>query len=1289
MPRLDEDGNPIILDDEGNPVKKAKTVQVTAPAAPGQNVKPTVRTAGPVSRFFGGLNRTTVAPAAGAVGGVAGYYADHPIEATVGAGLSLGTIPMTRLMKNVFEGSQAASQEEWKKALELGTSRPAEGGLSGVGHGIAASVPLVGPAVAPEVDRMFQGDVAGGIGGIAGMVAQMILGNKIMSRMRGGTPEVPPPMAEVPPVVTPPVRPAPIVAPPVAAPPAPVQAAVPVAGGVTRRGFLKVAGAATAGAASPNSVVQAVTQATAPEVASLISPATITALIKADRLLSLTNPSGKFAGRAGVSISPRELMEAAAERQAANKQLQAVLSSIPPDQLDAANKVLGIPPSMADSVKPELASAMSELKKAGVQRWGFPKAVDRSHINYVTEMNDQILRGIDEVAKTANKLRRVGGDDLINAIKQAASQAGPAEYLPKSFTSSLPKNLRARANDLFYHYKTAHPDLVSAAESPIARANLADRLKQGFEDMLETPASVSPSQPPAPPRPALQPAEGVASAPHPASQPVEAPPAPALPEAPPTATSHPVEPLVSDLGNRLKELRPNASHVKGFSSLSEEAFGKAVGKPGQGVAHLDFDQILRESENRADIGKLSGAQREAAINHDAATRVVDATIHEAAHGPGLGHGPDFHARMKDLREAMGRGGYEAEVKKVRAAIEQHRGASSIARPSSPALPEAAPVQAAPPVETPPVAVKPGPPPRAVRPELPPEQKAIHDTANLNIAKRKLAEELAKPNPDPAAVEEFNSQVKFYSEPVGGGGTTPPAAGAGGGAGVPPRVPPASGGSAPRVPPTPPGGPTPPSSKSPDLPPVRMTLGERTGSGAIKKVEGAVEGTFGGIGPFKKFREAQQGDIQNLGKAVAKGISEFEGTDEAVGIRFQKDAETALAGLKSSLNTEYGELDAMVGSRGASGKFQKAMQPSTLLPKSFAKDALKQIKAESGLVASSISKELVEILEKVADAPERMTFKAMQGARSTLAGVVRKKGIGALSDKGGGIVKKLVQTIDTAMEEAAAKNPEILKKWRSLNARSKELHDVFDRSAVASMMEAAPEKVPGMIKGMSLEDIDRLHTVTPKETVGALQRRVVESIFDDATVGEAERHFLPEGVRELMGRKSSPDVKMKPDKLRKTLEDRYGIPKLERIFKDNPQGLKNVFKVLETAERVGHTKGSIIGAIANFRVLQKTGKAIMTMDPTELLEPAAIMASAKILSKLSTSTWGSSTLVEFLKASPGTAKYQFWSARMKEAVDKAEREGKAKSSPSAGPTRPPSGLRVPPSSPSQPQPGRRP
>lgn len=126
-----------------------------------------------------------------------------------------------------------------------------------------------------------------------------------------------------------------------------------------------------------------------------------------------------------------------------------------------------------------------------------------------------------------------------------------------------------------------------------------------------------------------------------------------------------VEGHIISLGNRLKELRPTANTVKGFRKLKEDAYGKATGKYGEGEAHLDFDQIKANAESSVDSRGLKGEARSKAIAHDIATKSIDATIHEAAHGPSKGHGADFEARMKDLRESMGRGEYEKLVRELR------------------------------------------------------------------------------------------------------------------------------------------------------------------------------------------------------------------------------------------------------------------------------------------------------------------------------------------------------------------------------------------------------------------------------------------------------------------------------------------------------------------------------------------------------------------------------------------------------------------------------------------------
>lgn len=131
----------------------------------------------------------------------------------------------------------------------------------------------------------------------------------------------------------------------------------------------------------------------------------------------------------------------------------------------------------------------------------------------------------------------------------------------------------------------------------------------------------------------------------------------------PEAAGGAVEGLVQRLGQRIKEVRPNAALVKGFGDLGEEAFGKATGKPGEVEAQLDLARIMDEAR---DLGGLRGGN-DRAVAQTAAQRIVEAVLHEAAHGPGGGHGSDFEGRLADLRQGLA-GDFEKTVGEVRDAL---------------------------------------------------------------------------------------------------------------------------------------------------------------------------------------------------------------------------------------------------------------------------------------------------------------------------------------------------------------------------------------------------------------------------------------------------------------------------------------------------------------------------------------------------------------------------------------------------------------------------------------------
>lgn len=435
----------------------------------------------------------------------------------------------------------------------------------------------------------------------------------------------------------------------------------------------------------------------------------------------------------------------------------------------------------------------------------------------------------------------------------------------------------------------------------------------------------------------------------------------------------------------------------------------------------------------------------------------------------------------------------------------------------------------------------------------------------------------------------------------------------------------------------PGAPAPPARQPLKLPTVPKSLAERTGSPGFAFVERAMESSAPGAKPFRKLRAAQQEALQGMSKAVIDDISSFKGSAEELGKEWQRTTKTAREGLQAEATEAYSTVDDAAG----------GVQPSTALVKSFAHDALTALSAEGEIVPANAR--MKNVLTQLTKAPDRVSFRAMADARHTLS--LQEAGKG----KYGATIRKLISNMDTAMTDAAKRKPGLAAKLAEVNASWQDIHQTFDKSVVARMMEAAPEKVPSFLKGASLDDIDRLAKVTPPETWDAIRGKVVESIFESATEGEGARFAQ---LKSTLGMKVEPPaVNMRPGSLRKILEDQYGHEKLNRIFKDRPDALANVFKVLGEADKVGHSSASLLGSFITARIAWKTGGAILAGDIGGLVEPAMIALTARTAANLMTKAWGANVMKNFIqveRVAKGTPKQQFWIARMNEAMDKLEK-----------------------------------
>lgn len=439
--------------------------------------------------------------------------------------------------------------------------------------------------------------------------------------------------------------------------------------------------------------------------------------------------------------------------------------------------------------------------------------------------------------------------------------------------------------------------------------------------------------------------------------------------------------------------------------------------------------------------------------------------------------------------------------------------------------------------------------------------------------------------------------------------------------------------------------------------VPLLRSERTGSRVASLAERAVEGSLPGAGPFQRFRAEQQTALASLADSVVDSIKgkkgKVAGGPEEVGMKAQSALLRAQEGLKSQAGALYAEVDSLA----------QGTKVKTAAVKAFAKDLQKAMKAEGKLVPAKSLERARDIVNRLAKAPNEVTFEAAQDARSDMAAMARASG-DLIPGKAAGVAKKVAQMLDSAMQEAAAGKPELMAKLREANSIWKETADTFNDSVISRMVKEAPEKVHVLLAKASLEDLRRAKKLIPAETMQEVKAQIVRDMIDTATEGELVK---PSAELEALGIKgSSVQPKLKGPSLRKALE-RFGEDRLKEIY--TPEELQGIQSVAEVADRVGKNQGGWVSTIINYPLIYSAMHGTVTGSPGTLAATGAAAGSINLLARVMTKPWGARTIREFLQASAiSSNRAAFWGARVGEQMKQEKGKGKgAKPKPTPFPT----------------------
>lgn len=202
------DGRTMTVEGEREPTQEEATAlwaqyETTHPGAPPvAETPPEPYDAGPaLDRFIAGAARTGL-PSVETIGEFAGAAGDMPLPGRMfdigeDGKLHLRGQKGVKLVLDTLKGAAQAHKEQFVKAYDAAqgvTTDPdmpmaerGKKGISSIAHLIAGLTPLVGPAAADAGEKIYSGDIAGGLGEFTGLGAGLVpLGTTARSALRTG-----------------------------------------------------------------------------------------------------------------------------------------------------------------------------------------------------------------------------------------------------------------------------------------------------------------------------------------------------------------------------------------------------------------------------------------------------------------------------------------------------------------------------------------------------------------------------------------------------------------------------------------------------------------------------------------------------------------------------------------------------------------------------------------------------------------------------------------------------------------------------------------------------------------------------------------------------------------------------------------------------------------------------------------------------------------------------------------------------------------------------------------------
>jgi len=448
--------------------------------------------------------------------------------------------------------------------------------------------------------------------------------------------------------------------------------------------------------------------------------------------------------------------------------------------------------------------------------------------------------------------------------------------------------------------------------------------------------------------------------------------------------------------------------------------------------------------------------------------------------------------------------------------------------------------------------------------------------------------------------------------------------------------------------------------------IPLTRGERTGSALSRFAESLVEKSIPGRTRFAQFRARQQEAVLGAVDQAIDKIAPRTGEAQAAyrtGEGAVAAIELAKEAFKKPIQTRYGQIDELTKTEmkrvpvvtevpativGPSGEaltvpkrtLQKTevggLQPETRSLKEAAIPILRRVRQESKLIPPEELKSVTSTLERIVNAPKRLSYRAFQDARSDLLAIARRHG-DPIPGKAGGLAKRLASVTDKAMEEAVeasgmvVQTPEgavLLQRFvRETNKLWAEAEDVFNESLLAKMVEQAPERVHLLLPQATLDDITTIKRFMPREQVQGMKAQLVKEWFSKDVQGEA----LVPGVK---GLPSIGGPNVRGQTFTRQVEQ-FGKDRLTALFGADES--RELLSLARTAEDIARRRGdSVAGLIAgglNANLVYIAPASILTGIATgpSVGTAGAYLVGTNLAARLMTRPEGITGLRRFVRA----------------------------------------------------------